>query len=66
MTSKGGQFILDRKDIPADPNAYVYRDPRRGGVMLKVLIGVGPGFLLSTNPEARQITGDLLRSAGVA
>ena len=31
MASQGGQFILDRKDIPADPNAYVYRDPRRGG-----------------------------------
>ena len=31
MTSKGRQFILDRKNIPADPNAYVYRDPRRGG-----------------------------------
>jgi integrase len=27
----GSKFVLDRKDIPADPNAYVYRDPRRGG-----------------------------------
>lgn len=34
--------------------------------MLKILIGVGLGFLLFTNPEARQITGDLLRSAGNA
>ncbi|MDC0316063.1 hypothetical protein OAL32_04000 [Synechococcus sp. AH-551-G15] len=34
--------------------------------MLKILIGVGLGFLLFTNPEARQITGDLLRSAGDA
>ena len=34
--------------------------------MLKILIGVGLGFLLFTNPEAKQITGDLLRSAGDA
>ena len=34
--------------------------------MLKVLIGVGLGFLLITNPDARQITGDLLRAAGNA
>ena len=33
---------------------------------MKILIGVGLGFLLFTNPEARQITGDLLRSAGNA
>ena len=31
--------------------------------MLKILIGIGLGFLLFTNPEARQITGDLLRGA---
>ena len=31
--------------------------------MLKILIGVGFGFLLFTNPEAQQITGDLLRAA---
>ena len=31
--------------------------------MLKILVGVGLGFLLFTNPEARQITADLLRSA---
>ena len=30
--------------------------------MLKVLIGVGLGFLLFTNPDSRQITADLLRS----
>ena len=29
--------------------------------MLKILVGVGLGFLLFTNPEARQITADLLR-----
>ena len=34
--------------------------------MLKILIGVGLGFLLFTNPEARQITGDVLRAAGDA
>tara|TARA_B100001964_G_C13812593_1_gene413713 strand:- start:56 stop:235 length:180 start_codon:yes stop_codon:yes gene_type:complete len=34
--------------------------------MLKILIGIGLGFLLFTNPQARQITGDLLRSAGDA
>ena len=30
--------------------------------MLKILLGVGLGFLLFTNPEARQVTADLLRS----
>ena len=34
--------------------------------MLKILVGVGLGFLLFTNPEARQTTADLLRSAGDA
>ena len=34
--------------------------------MLKVLFGTGLGFLLFTNPDARQITGDLLRAAGNA
>tara|TARA_B100001093_G_scaffold493293_1_gene535327 strand:- start:424 stop:606 length:183 start_codon:yes stop_codon:yes gene_type:complete len=34
--------------------------------MVKILIGIGLGFLLFTNPETRQITGDLLRSAGDA
>ena len=32
--------------------------------MLKILVGVGLGFLLFTNPEARQITADLHRAAG--
>ncbi len=35
-------------------------------VMLKTLIGIGLGFLLFSNPDARQLTGDLLRSAGDA
>ena len=34
--------------------------------MLKILVGVGVGFLLFTNPEARQITADLLRATGDA
>ena len=34
--------------------------------MLKVLFGIGLGFLLFSNPEARQITADLLRAAGDA
>ena len=34
--------------------------------MLKVLIGVGLGFFLFTNQEARQITADLLRSTANA
>ena len=34
--------------------------------MLKILVGVGLGLLLFTNPEARQITADLLRSTANA
>ena len=34
--------------------------------MLKILFGVGIGFLLLTNQEARQITADVLRAAGDA
>ena len=34
--------------------------------MLKILIGVALGFLLFTNPEARQITADLLRATANA
>ena len=34
--------------------------------MLKVLFGVAIGFLLFTNQEARQVTADLLRTAGDA
>ena len=34
--------------------------------MLKVLFGVGLSFLLFTNQDARQITGDLVRAAGNA
>ena len=32
--------------------------------MLKVLIGIGLGFLLFSNQESRQITADVLRAAG--
>ena len=34
--------------------------------MLKILVGVGFGFFILTNPEARQITADLLRSTANA
>ena len=34
--------------------------------MLKVLVGIAIGFVLFTNPEARQVTADLLRAAGDA
>ena len=30
--------------------------------MLKILVGIGLGFFLFTNPDARQITADLLRA----
>ena len=36
------------------------------GVVLKILLGIGLGFLLFTNQEARQITADLLRSTANA
>ena len=36
------------------------------GAVLKILLGVGLGFLLFTNQEARQITADLLRSTANA
>ena len=32
--------------------------------MLKVLVGIAIGLVLFTNPEARQVTADLLRAAG--
>ena len=34
--------------------------------MVRILLGVGLGFLLFTNPEARQITADFLRSTANA
>ena len=34
--------------------------------MLKVLLGVAIGVFIYANPEARQITADLLRAAGDA
>ena len=36
------------------------------GAVLKILLGVGLGFLLFTNQDARQITADLLRATGDA
>ena len=34
--------------------------------MLKILVGIGLGFFLFTNPDARQITADLLRATANA
>ena len=34
--------------------------------MLKVLLGIAIGFVLFTNPKARQVTADLLRASGDA
>ena len=34
--------------------------------MLKVALGIGIGFVLFTNPGARQITADLLRATASA
>ena len=34
--------------------------------MLKIALGIAIGFVLFTNPGARQITADLLRAAGDA
>ncbi len=34
--------------------------------MLKVLVGIGLGYLLFTNPGARQITADALRATADA
>ena len=34
--------------------------------MLKILVGIGLGYLLFTNPGARQITADALRAAADA
>jgi len=31
--------------------------------MLKILFGIGLGFLLFNNPDARQVTAELLRAA---
>ena len=45
---------------------WILEPPEGGAAVLKVLIGVGIGFFLFTNPDARQITGDLLRAAGDA
>ena len=34
--------------------------------MLKVLVGIGLGFVLFTNPDARQIAADFLRATANA
>ena len=34
--------------------------------MLKIALGIAIGYVLFTNPNARQVTADLLRAAGDA
>ena len=36
------------------------------GAVLKIIVGIGLGFFLFTNQDARQITADLLRSTANA
>ena len=55
-----------RRELAADQIQWILEPQKGGSAVLKVLIGVGLGFLLFTNPDARQITGDLLRAAGNA
>ena len=55
-----------RRELAADQIQWILELPDRGAAVLKVLIGVGLGFLLFTNPYARQITADLLHAAGDA
>ena len=55
-------FFLTEFCLLLHPN----RQGKGGDVVLKILVGVGLGFLLFTNPEARQITADLLRSTANA
>ena len=59
-----GLVVLDLGEVP---QYKTYHRQRKGGyVVLKILLGIGLGFLLFTNPEARQITADLLRSTANA
>ena len=55
-----------RRELAADQIQWILEPPERGAAVLKVLIGVGLGFFLFTNPDARQITADLLRSTANA
>ena len=43
-----------------------HREGARGGVVLRVLLGIAIGVFIYANPEARQITADLLRATGDA
>ena len=54
------------ENLPPTKSSGSLNHQRVVRAVLKVLFGVGLGFLLYTNPEARQITGDLLRAAGNA
>ena len=55
-----------RRELGDDQIQWILEPPERGNAVKKVLFGVGLGFLLFTNPDARQITGELLRAAGNA
>ena len=55
-----------RRELAADQIQWILEPPERGSAVLKVLIGVGLGFFLFTNPDARQITADLLRTTANA
>ena len=59
------RFLLSGFVAPGVPATGCSND-QGGDVVLKILVGVGLGFLLFTNPEARQITADLLRSTANA
>ena len=59
------RVLLSGSVAPGVP-ATGFSNDQGGDVVLKILVGVGLGFLLFTNPEARQITADLLRSTANA
>ena len=52
--------------MPTTRSSGSLNNQKGGNTVLKVLLGVGLGFYLFTNPDARQITGDLLCAAGNA
>ena len=70
MQEQGDTLVLDdiyapkpRKKLATDQIQWIYEPSESGTAMLRVLIGIGLWFLLFTNPNDRQITGELLRAA---
>ena len=52
---KMNAHVIQGKDFDAFPHQVATPPTHaRGDVVLKILVGVGPGFLLFTNTEARQ------------